>query len=192
MAAAILAVVTILIVYVLLTKTHVSEQGDGVVVSSENLIHETATYIDEGARYDINKNKLTRTAEVTVSRAVGDSDEYMDWLGQKSTAMPFTINLSCALFTAAFFDPDNFREAVKGLNQNGAESEPITQDNEFAAKLEGFRITKFVAVFSDAETDENIASCSSTGKGNENISFEVLRDYSGVGSLFGSEIGKYD
>jgi hypothetical protein len=183
----------IVLAYIWFIKPTTTKNADGSsITQSQTIVTETLTYTDtNGIEYKLNKNKLTKTADISIAYTIADDVEYLDWFGTKATMAPFTINFTCAILNTAFFDPEQYQEAVKSFNKDATNTQPITSDTTFASKLEGYKISSFTINFSDKETSEKIAMCTSEAKGVESIKFESYRDYSNVGSLFGTQIGVF-
>jgi len=151
----------------------------------------TVTFTQDNLTYEITKNKITKNAVVKISYPITDDVESADFMGKKITMVPFAVNFTCAASNAAFFDIDSFDNIVASFNEGDTVSKPITQNEGFLEKLEKYEIKEFSIDFFDSEDKGKIAKCSSKEKGNENIKFEVYRDYSGVPSLFGVKIGVF-
>lgn len=153
------------------------------VKEEKGIITDKIIFKDEHASGEISKNKLTKTATIGMTWFINDTDEWVNFIGEKVTIVPFMVNLACGLFTVAFFN----ETALKELQESGNMS--IGEEKE-RSSLEGYKVTKASLVFKDKETNEKIADCTATGPRWEDISFNAYRDYSGMSSFFGMEIGK--
>lgn len=178
--------------YLVWGRTKVTEEDGFLKIEKDNIVTETTTFIQDELSYEITKNRVTRNAVVKISYPISDDTESMDFLGEEVTMVPFTVNFSCAMFNASFFDIDAFNETVASFNDEDTTTEPITKNEGFLEKLGEYEITEFSINFFDSEDQGKIAKCSSKEKGNENIKFEVFRDYTGLGSFFGVEIGVFE
>lgn len=180
--------------YFIWGRTKITNNNGTLKVETNNIVTETVTYIDSenGITYEITKNKITKNARIDMQYPIADDAESTDFLGQQITLVPFTVNLSCAMFNAAFFDPESFKDTVASFSEDDPEAQPITANEEFSTKLEGYKVTSFTMNYFDKEDNGKIAKCSSEAKGNESIKFETYRDYSSMGSFFGMEIGVYE
>ncbi|MFH1585852.1 MAG: hypothetical protein ABIB79_03730 [archaeon] len=160
-----------------------SKTVDEGVTGRESILTESLAFSDENMQGQITKNKLTNTASIDISFSINDTDEYMDFFGEKVTAVPMMVNLFCGLFTTAFFNPS----ALQELQSEGN----ITSENNDLTSLVGDTTIQSAKItFIDKETNQKIADCTATGANWEDIKFNVYRDYSDVGSLFGAQIGE--
>ncbi|MBP9758986.1 hypothetical protein KBD45_04790 [Candidatus Dojkabacteria bacterium] len=161
----------------------VKEGSDGSITTKENKItNETVTYNKDNLSYVINKNLITKTADLKIAMTFTDKEEYTEFLGTQVTMAPFMINMMCNMMNKGFFDPES-------LNDDRGDNEQTVKDPELTNYLEGYKINKYQIDFIDKETTESIASCESSKKGWENISFIVNKDYGSEPTLFGSKIG---
>lgn len=167
----------------------VDEEG-GVTTKQDTLIVEETTYEKDQTKFVFRKNRVNKTAEVAMTHAVTDSDEFSEFMGEQVTTAPFLINMFCSIMNQAFYDPDSLATATDSADTSvGSE---FKNDSELKQNLAEYTVTNYQLNFVDAETQEPIASCQATEKGFENIKFDVQRDYSGYGSFFGMEIGKVE
>ena len=174
-----------IVIFLLLSGCSKVEQTEtGLKITEEKIITDDISYVDGDSEFIIHRNKVTRNASVSMKYKIKNEDEYGDFFGQRMTFSPFLINLTCAMFNAAIFNP----EALKDIN----DSEDFQSDDKMNSYLEGYTKNKITIEFIDAEDGELIASCESTQAGNENIKFNVFRDYTDINSMFGAEIGKYE
>jgi len=162
----------------------VEQTETGTKITENKIITDDVSYVDGDSEVTIHRNKATKNASVAMKYKIKDEDEFTDFFGQKVTSSPFLINLTCAMFNAAVFNP----ESLKDLQ----ESDDTESENKMNSYLDGYTTNKISIEFIDAEDNQPIASCESEKAGNENIKFDVSRDYSDVGSMFGAEIGKYE
>ena len=162
----------------------VEQTETGTKITENKIITDDVSYVDGDSEVTIHRNKVTKNASVVIKYKIKDEDEYTDFFGQKVTSSPFLINLTCAMFNAAVFNP----EALKDLEG----SEDVQTENKMNSYLDGYTTNKISINFIDAEDNYPIASCESEKVGNENIKFNISRDYFDVGSMFGAEIGKYE
>jgi hypothetical protein len=182
-------------IYYLATRTQTTNTGDGTVTETNNIVIENINYTDKnGMQYDIVKNKVTKQAEITMQYPVPDNIEYGEFLGKKTTLMPFAFNLTCGMFNAAFFDQAKFQETVDGLNSAGGDSSKpaIADDQEFKDKLEGYTVVFFAINFYDKEDNAKIARCASRDKDIKKAQVEVFRDYTGVPSFLDVKLGDFE
>jgi hypothetical protein len=181
-----------LVAYLIWGRTKVTEKDGVTQVEKDRIVTETVTYIRDDISYAITKNKITKTASVKISYPIPDDDEIVDFFGEKVTMVPFTVNFSCVIFNAAFFDIEGYNEIISSFGNEEASEEAITEDEEFLNKLGDYKVTEFYVDFFDAENQEKIAMCKSKEKGNENIKFEAFRDYADMKSFFGAQIGVFE
>lgn len=170
--------------YVFTSKVEVDKEG-GVTTKKDALVAQEVSYEKDGTVFKFTKNRVNRTAIISMIYPLADKDEYSDFMGTQVTMAPFMVNLLCGMLNQAFYDPEALQEASKDASQ----AAKITEDSEFKNALEGYRVSEFKIDFKDKETNEPIASCQSSQKGFENIKFTAVRDYSKVGSFFGQQIG---
>jgi|Deesub1362A_J573_1020465.scaffolds.fasta_scaffold01962_15 hypothetical protein len=149
----------------------------------KGIIFEKLIFKDEHLSGEISKNKFKKTATVDMTWYINDTEEWVDFFGEKVTAVPFIVNYACGFLALAFFN----ESALNELQESGNVS--IDRETE-KDPFEGYTFTKVSIIFKDKETDEKIAECVATGPNWEDISFKVYRDYSGKPSFFGMEIGK--
>ncbi len=181
-----------IVAYFLFGRTKVSEEEGMVKIEKDNIVTETTTFLLDDLSYEITKNRISKNASIKISYPIPDDVEYTDFLGEQITSVPFVVNFACVMFNASFFDLDAYQEIIEPFNEEGSESTPITENEIFAEKMQGYEIKDFSIEFIDQEDQDIIAKCSSKNKGNENIKFDVYRDYTGIGSFFGVEIGVFD
>lgn len=160
----------------------IEEKEGGTTYKQEGLITESLYFDDSDMDGKIMKNKLTKTATVEINQYIDDETEYMDFLGEKVTGVPFIVNIGCGLFGLAFFN----QSALADLQEEGN----MTSEDNQQISLEDYTVKSASIIFLDKETNEKIAECTSTGPTWDDINFKAYRDYSDVGSFFGAEIGK--
>lgn len=170
--------------YVFTSRVEVDKEG-GVTTKKDALVAQEVSYEKDGTVFKFTKNRVNRTAIISMLYPLADKDEYGDFMGSQVTMAPFMINLLCGMLNQAFYDPQALQEASKDASQ----AAKITEDDEFKKALEGYKVSQFKIDFTDKETNESIASCQSNQKGFESIKFTVVRDYSKVASFFGQQIG---
>lgn len=169
----------------LLSSRNVDDDG-GVLTKDEKLVTQDVSYEKDGTLFKFHKNRVTKTADIEMEYALADDEEYSDWFGEQITSAPFMINLLCGTFNTALFDPESLEEETSEASDS---AENVTEDQQFKNALEGYTVNKFNISFFDKETKEQIATCASQEKGFDSITFDAKRDYSGMDSLFGHQIG---
>lgn len=172
--------------------TKISEEDGSTIIEENKVITDTVTYINEDIIYKITRNKVTKNATIEMDYPIPDDVESFDFLGSQVTMIPFTVNFSCATLNAAFFDPEAYQNMVAVFNDNTEETEPVTENSEFAEKLEDYTITEFQINFNDQEDKGKIAMCQSENANINEMKFEVYRDYSELGSFLSTEIGIFE
>lgn len=170
--------------YSILTAQTTIDKDGGVTTKKDAIIIQEISYGKDGMHFTFTKNRLTKTADVAIIYGIVDKDEYMDFLGENVTNAPFTVNLLCGLLNQAFFDPEGLQAATE--EEQGKNP---TQDKKFKENLGDYKVKQFTMQFIDQESKEKIATCKSTQKGFDNIAFSADRDYTGVSSMFGHQIG---
>lgn len=163
-------------------KTSSEKETETTEYEQKGLISESLYFNNPNMDGRIFKNKIAKTATVEMSFYINDSDEYVDFLGERMTAIPSQINIMCGLLAVAFFN----QTALQELQSSG----DITTENKEENILEGYTAKSASLVFFDRETNEKIAECISTGPMWDDIKFNAYRDYSNVGSLLGEKIGE--
>lgn len=169
-------------------KVTVDEDG-GVTTQQDSLVVQETTYEKDQTKFLFRKNRVNKTAEVEMTHAVADEDEFTDFMGDKVTMAPFLINMFCGMMNQAFYNPD-YAESVSEDSKEAIDN--LKNDSEIQNNLADYTVTNYKLSFVDAETQEGIATCQAQEKGFENISFDVQRDYSEYGSFMGMEIGKVE
>ena len=151
----------IAIVFVSGCTQQTETMDDGTrVTTSDNMITETMNFDSEDVTGSIVKNKITKTAEIDMTMYMNDTSEEEAAFGEMSM-VPTMLNMTCYLFTAAFFDADSWNEAN------------MSSDTE--NKLEGYDITRFEFTVVDKEDRERISECIATSK--DDVEFTMYRDY---------------
>lgn len=140
-------------------QTGTTEDGTTVTVS-ENILTETMDFDSEEVTGSIVKNKLTKTAEIDMTMYMNDTAEEEAMFGEMSM-VPTMLNMTCYIFTMAFFDADAWDEAN------------MSSDTE--NKLEGYDVTRFEFTVVDKEDRGKISECIATSK--DDVSFKMFRDY---------------
>jgi len=175
----------LLLILLLVGCSKVEQTESGLKITDNKILTDNVSYVDGDSEITIHRNKAIKKASVSMNYKIKDEDEYGDFLGQKMTFTPFLINITCAMFNTAIFNP----EALEETREN---DDSEINDNKMNSYLEGYETNKISINFIDAEDNKPIASCESVQAGNENINFDISRDYSEIGSMFGAEIGKYE
>jgi uncharacterized protein (DUF849 family) len=164
----------------------VDDEG-GVTTQQDSLVIQETTYEKDQTKFLFRKNRVTKTAEVEMTHAVTDADEYSEFFGEQMTTAPFLINMICGIMNQAFYNPD-YAQTLAEDNKEAVDN--LKNDSEIKNALADYTVSNYKLNFIDAENQQAIASCQATQLGFENIQFSVQRDYSEHASFMGIEIGK--
>gem|GEM_PF-2245055 len=183
--ASVVILILVIVVVIFYSRTKIKKTDDGgVSITNEKLMSDDVSYVTDVSEVTIHRNKVTKKADVDMKYKIKDQDEYTEALGQKSTMVPFLVNATCSMLTTAVFEPEKLSQL--------SDADKSKEDDQMNNYLKGYTPTGFKLSFLDAETSENIASCESSQAGNNNIKFQVFRDYNNVGSILNAKIGVFD
>lgn len=174
--------------YILSNRIEIDKQG-GITMKKDDIVTQQTSYEKDGNVFTFTKNRITKTASVSMVYTLADKDQFSDFMGTKVTTAPFLINFLCGTLNQAFFDPEALKAAEASSSADATNPKDVTNDDQFKNALAGYKVTQYSIDFKDKTTNGQIAICQSTQKGFEYIKFTVVKDYSAYDSFFGQKIG---